>query len=279
MTGTPPESRAPAEPTPAQVVPGSPEELVRVDAVDLGPEVGAWFTGRPAPGGLPEPAVGVAGNLSHRRPHQPARLAADRAAAAAQMDLAVGDLHLMQQVHGADVGIVDEGTPRGAEIRGVDALVTSLRGRALVVLVADCVPVLVASDRGPVAAVHAGRRGVELGVVPAALDTLAELGAPPESLSVAIGPAIGGCCYEVPAEMREAVAADHPAAATETSWGTPALDLPAAVASLFEAAGVARVTRVEGCTRCDPGGRWFSHRADAGTGRQAGVVVRRASAG
>lgn len=253
----------------------APADRVRVDAVELGPGIGAWFTGRPDPGTVPAPAIGVAGSLSHRRPHRPGRLAADRAAAAAQMELDVEDLHLMQQVHGADVGIVGAGTTRGSEIRQVDALVTREPGRALAVLVADCVPVLLASADGPVAAVHAGRRGVELGVVQAALAALEDLDAGVTSLTVAIGPAIGGCCYEVPERMRDEIGQAHPVAVGETTWGTPSLDLPAAVAELLRRAGVVRVLRAGGCTRCDGAGRWFSHRADPGTGRQAGVVVRR----
>lgn len=254
----------------------APADRVRVDAVALGAGVGAWFTGRPGPGTTaPAPTVGVAGSLSHRRPHQPARLAADRAAAAAQMDLDAEDLHLMQQVHGAAVGIVESGTSRGSEIREVDALVTREQGRALTVLVADCVPLLLASVHGPVAAVHAGRRGVELGIVQAALDVLQELGAAASSVSAAIGPAIGGCCYEVPEEMRDELGQAHPEAVGETAWGTPSLDLPAAVAALLRKAGVPQVLRAGGCTRCDGSDRWFSHRRDPSTGRQAGVVVRR----
>lgn len=250
---------------------------VRVDPVELADGVGAWFTGRPAAPAA-QPPVGVAGNLSHRRPHQPSWLAADRAAAAAQMGLDPEDLHLMQQVHGREVAVVDAGTVPGAELRGVDALVTREPGRALVVQVADCVPVLLASSTGAVAAVHAGRRGVELGILPATLAALEALDAPPTTLAAAIGPAIGGCCYEVPADLQDAVAQEHPAARSRTTWDTPSLDLPAAVADLLRGAGVTDVLGAGGCTRCDPAGRWFSHRADPGTGRQAGVIVRRAAA-
>jgi YfiH family protein len=244
---------------------------VPVHAVDLLDGVGAWFTGR-GPG---EDPVGAPGNLAHRRPHLPALLAADRAAACDAMGLDVGDLHTMHQVHGAAVGVVDGTTPRGAELRGVDALVTAQPGRALAVQVADCVPVLLASDRGPVGVAHAGRRGVEEDVVVAALAALEGLGAPAGSVHAVVGPAIGGCCYEVPVEMRDAVAASHPVAAGTTTWGTPSLDLPAAVQTRLRDLGVATVRRLAACTRCDDEHRWFSHRADPTTGRQVGVVVRR----
>lgn len=97
----------------------------------------------------------------------------------------------------------------------------------------------------------------------------------PGEVEARIGPAIGGCCYEVPAELADEVAAAHPAARATTTWGTPALDLPAAVAAQLHEAGVERVERAGVCTRCGGEG-WFSHRRDPGAGRQAGVVVRAA---
>ncbi|HEX2026375.1 MAG TPA: polyphenol oxidase family protein [Nitriliruptorales bacterium] len=234
-----------------------------VAPVRLAQGVGAWFTGR------------AADNLAHRRPHQPRHLARARRAVAAAAGLRSHDLHFMQQVHGAEVGVVTDDTAVGAELRGVDVLVTATPGRALVVQVADCVPVLLAASDGPVAVVHAGRRGLRAGVVQAALDGVAALGAPPSSVRAAIGPSIGGCCYEVPPQLRDTFAAEHPAAAATTTWGTPSLDLPAAVSSILESAGARVVSGPPGCTRCDPDLRWFSHRADPSAGRQAGIVVRR----
>lgn len=248
-----------------------------VAEVSLLPGTGAWFTGRGATNGSP-PAVGEPGNLAHTRPHVPVELARARRAACAAMGLRADELHLMRQVHGARVGIVGPEMPPGTEIRGVDVLATAEPGRALAVQVADCVPVLLASDAGPVGAVHAGRRGVVAGVLEAALQALRRLGAPPSSLHAAVGPAIGGCCYEVPAGVRDRVLAVHPAAAATTTWGAPALDLPAGVAARLRAAGVARILPPAGCTACDPAGRWFSHRRDRHAGRQLGVVVRHGKA-
>lgn len=180
----------------------------------------------------------------------------------------------MRQVHGARVGVVSAALPPGTELRSVDALVTREPDRSLVVQVADCVPVLVASDHA-VGAIHAGRRGVASGIVAAALAALEQLGADVAGLQAAIGPAIGGCCYEVDDDVRESVSTAAPDAAAMTTWGTPSLDLPKAVATQLAAAGVTDVRRVGGCTRCDARGRWFSHRADPAAGRQVGLVVRR----
>ncbi len=250
---------------------------VPVHPVALANGVGAWFSGRPTPAA--PLAVGQPGNLSHRRPHQPSQLAADRREACTRMGLAVTDLHWMRQVHGNAVGVVTDETPAGAELRGVDVLVTDRPGRALVVQVADCVPLLLGTADGVVAAAHAGRRGVAAGVVDTALDAMAGLGADPQDVHAVIGPAIGGCCYEVPADLRDDVGQAHPAAVATTTWGTPSLDLPAAVAATLRAAGVAGVERAGGCTRCDTEHDWFSHRADPDAGRQLGVVVSRPGGG
>lgn len=244
--------------------------LVEEVALDHG-AVG-WFTGRDAAGRV---AVGRGGNLAHGRPHQPGVLASDRAAACARMDLDPDGLHLMVQVHGAAVGEVTAATSPGAELEGVDVLVTPEPDRPLAVQVADCVPVLLAAP-GAVAAAHAGRRGLRAGVVPAAVAALRRLTGEGAPLVAVLGPAIGGCCYEVPEALRAEVSAEHPATAATTTWGTAALDLPAGVAAELRSCGVTDVRRHGGCTHCDPARRWFSHRRDRDAGRQLGVVVRRA---
>lgn len=238
--------------------------------VDLGPGVRAVFTGRAtAADDRDLPAVGAAGNLSHRRPHRPGRLAADRARAAAAIGLVDDQVVRMRQVHGSEVAIVDDATPVGAEVGPADAVVTTESGRGLTVLTADCVPVVLAG-REVVAVAHAGRAGVLAGVVEATSAAVRERTSGP--VRAVIGPAIRGCCYEVEEELRAAVASDHPDAFATTTWGTPSLDLPAAVRAQLDAHDI-EVDDVGACTHCDP--RWFSHRRDGDiAGRQAGMVVR-----
>jgi hypothetical protein len=204
--------------------------------------------------------------------------AADVAAHRADLAAWVGaPVVFVRQVHGRGVHVHDGPAPPVGETDpappvAADAVVTC-GGAAAAVLVADCVPVLLADPgAGVVAAVHAGRRGVAAGVVPAAVEAMAGLGA--RELRAVVGPAICGACYEVPQALRDEVAAVLPAAASTTSWGTPALDLPGAVRAQLLAAGVSGVAVVGGCTLEDP--RWFSHRGTA-AGRPAGrfaAVVR-----
>ena len=155
---------------------------------------------------------------------------------------------------------------------GTDALVTSTPGLALGVLVADCVPVLLAdAAAGVVAAAHAGRRGVAASIVAAVTAHMRARGADPGRTTAWVGPAICGGCYEVPEAMQADVARVVPAAAAVTRAGRPALDLPAAVVDQLNAAGVLDVRRDGRCTAEDPD--LFSYRRDGRTGRTAGVVL------
>lgn len=242
--------------------------MPRTVDVDLGPRVAGWFTGR---GDQPDPRVGRAGNLSARRPHQPARLAADRGVAFGRRGVDPSRVHTLRQVHGTGVAVVTSRTPVGAVLRDVDAAVTTEVDRPLAVLTADCLPVLLA---GPavVAVAHAGREGLFGGVLEATVESCEQAGDRAPDLRAVIGPAIHGCCYEVPEVMQAELTRSRPEAAARTRWGTPALDLPAAATRTLEDLGVA-VDVVDVCTHCEAE-RWFSHRADPDAGRQAGVVVR-----
>ncbi|ARP69786.1 laccase domain-containing protein [Streptomyces pluripotens] len=176
----------------------------------------------------------------------------------------------MNQVHGADVAVVEEpwGEPSVPE---VDAIVTARRGLALAVLTADCVPVLLADPvAGVVAAAHAGRPGMVKGIVPAAVRAMVGLGAEPDRIVARTGPAVCGRCYEVPEAMRAEVAAVEPAAHAETSWGTPAVDVSAGVRAQLNRLGVCDRAQSPVCTL--ESADHFSYRRDRTTGRLAGYV-------
>jgi YfiH family protein len=163
-----------------------------------------------------------------------------------------------RQVHGADVQVRDE-VVAGAGLAEVDAQLTRSSGLTPAVLVADCVP-LVLAGRGGVAAVHCGWRGVAAGIVERAVAELQE------KVSAVIGPAIGPCCYEVGDEVRDRFAArGH-------EQSGPTLDLPGIVAEELRRAGVMDVAVARICVSCNAE-LFFSHRRDSGvTGRQAGLA-------
>lgn len=235
---------------------------------------GSWFTGAEL--------VGVEdANLAHHRPHVPERLVAARDLVGRETRTDPATWHLMRQVHGAAVAFVTSDIMPGAELRDVDILATDLIDRPLVVLAADCLPIL-ASGRRAIAAAHAGWRGLATDVPGALVAALAALGETPADLSVVIGPAIGPCCYEVGPEVRQVIGDISSSALTRTRAATPSVDLRLAARTRFAALGVTAVVdfgtagrSTPVCTGCDPG--WFSHRREPASGRQAGIIVRRST--
>jgi polyphenol oxidase len=210
-------------------------------------------------------------NLGGHVGDHPEAVIENRRRVAAAVGLPPERVLYMNQVHGNDVAVVD-GPWRGA-IPDVDALVTAERDLALAVLVADCVPVLLAdAAAGVIAAAHAGRPGLVAGVVPQTLAAMRKLGA--RSIEAAIGPSVCGRCYEVPAAMQADVVAEVPAAVATTRLGTPAVDVAAGVAAQLADAGVAVRTRSD-CTLEDDG--LFSYRGDRTTGRFAGLTWMRSA--
>lgn len=208
-------------------------------------------------------------NLSLATGDQPGAVEGNRARLAASMGLGAGRLVWMRQVHGATVHVVD--SPDSPQLLAGDALVTTQLGLALLALVADCVPVLLAEPvAGVVAVAHAGRRGAAAGIATATVAAMAAQGADPARIDVLLGPAVCGACYEVPAQMRDEVDAALPGSASSTSDGRPSLDLRAGLAGQLQAAGVGTVIVDPACTLEDD--RFYSYRRDGVTGRFVGAV-------
>ena len=173
-----------------------------------------------------------------------------------------GSLAMGQQVHGATVQVQDRPRSRG-QLERADAQVTTATAVTPLVLVADCVPVVLAA-RGAVAAVHCGWRGVAAGIVPRAVEQVAALGDGP--VAAVIGPGIGPCCYEVGPEVLEQLAARGHEAEGRM------LDLAACVADELRRAGVEDSAACGICVSCNEE-LFFSHRRDGGvTGRQGALA-------
>jgi YfiH family protein len=209
-------------------------------------------------------------NLGGAVGDDPGAVRTNRGLAAKSLGFDPGRVVWMNQVHGAGVAVVD--APWGENpVPEVDAIVTARRGLTLAVLTADCTPVLLADPvAGIAAAAHAGRPGMVAGVVPAAVRAMMELGAEPARIVARTGPTVCGRCYEVPEMMRAEVSAVEPAAHSETSWGTPAVDVAAGVNAQLERLGVCDRAQSPVCTL--ESGDHFSYRRDRTTGRLAGYV-------
>jgi polyphenol oxidase len=188
---------------------------------------------------------------------------------ATRLDLDPAAIAMGRQVHG--VAIERWGAPPdpvrygftdpAAERPEVDGHTTARHGLGLLVQVADCLPVALASPRR-IAMLHCGWRGLAAGIVEHAL-TLFE-----DAATAVVGPGIGRCCFEVGPEVL-AEFSDVEGAADGRM-----LDLRRVAEARLRAAGVEDVQHVDLCTSCRAD-LFFSHRRDGGdTGRQCGIVWR-----
>ena len=199
-------------------------------------------------------------------------VAANRRLVAEACGLGADRLTWMHQVHGPAVVYVPASRPGApGPLPQVDAQFTDVPGLAMVVLVADCGPVLLADPQARVVgAAHAGREGMAAGVVTELVAAMAGAGADPARMTAAIGPHICGQCYEVPAGLRDRVAAREPDAACVTRAGTPGIDIRAGIRAQLARAGVRQVSADPRCTAEAP--ELYSYRRDGTTGRFAGLV-------
>lgn len=171
------------------------------------------------------------------------------------------------QVHGTVIGRVyadDARAWRDSEAQPsfqADGHATAATGAGVMVLAADCIPVVLGAQ-GAVAAVHAGWRGLATGALEQGAQALRDVGGAGEIVAV-VGPCAGGCCYEVGEEVHASFGGAH--------RNGRLIDLRAIARDRLFAAGVAEVRDVDGCTICDE--RYFSYRREGSrAGRQAGVA-------
>jgi YfiH family protein len=180
----------------------------------------------------------------------------------------------LTQVHGTNVVDLDAAAELGASgpVGPADAAFTRRRGRVCAILTADCLPIVLAADSGDlVAAAHAGWRGLAGGVIET---TVQALPVAPERLMAWLGPSIGPKHFEVGAEVREALVKGDlgaEAAFVPNARGRFMADLNALARRRLAALGVSRIYGGGQCTYAD-GERYFSHRRDGVTGRQATLI-------
>jgi len=194
--------------------------------------------------------------------------AAGRAGRARLARLLPAEPRWLRQVHGCAVAAADTG-PAAPE---ADAAVARRPGHVCAVLVADCLPVLLADrDARAVAAVHAGWRGLAAGVIEAAV---AATGVAPARLLAWLGPAIGPQAYEVGEEVRTAFLARDRALAAAFAPTRPRhwrLDLYRAARMRLAACGVARVWGEGRCTATERA-HFYSWRGERARARMAALV-------
>ncbi|MEX0374849.1 peptidoglycan editing factor PgeF [Spiribacter pallidus] len=175
----------------------------------------------------------------------------------------------LSQVHGTRVIHTDAVDP---DITPADGVWSDRPGQPCAVLVADCLPVLLAERDGAcVAAVHAGWRGLAAGVIDQVIQALP---VPSTRLAACIGPCIGVGAFGVGREVIDAFHAAGRPAVYEQRGQDRRVDLRATARKLLRDRGIGEVADIGSCTHSDHAG-CFSYRRDGVTGRLAGFIARR----
>ena len=195
----------------------------------------------------------------------------------------------VSQVHGNRVVTVTHGdSGRGLiatarEPEEADALITSETDLALMVVAADCVPILFVDPRRHViGAAHAGWRGTVAGIAQQTVHKMAaDLGSRPEDVYVCIGPAIGACCYEVDTPVFDAMSGAFPHHAAQVTQparpGHWMLDLRRANFLQLREIGILpdHIDTLDLCTSCCTDMLYSERREGRPSGRFAGVIALR----
>lgn len=177
-------------------------------------------------------------------------------------------MRYMEQTHGNNVQIITKDSP--LLIHDCDALITNVPNIALMVMVADCIPILLCdSKKGVIAAIHAGRNSTFLKIVhKTALMMIEEFGCNPQDIKATLGPSIQACCYEVSVELAHIV---------RESFGEEFvyernIDLQGINCKLLKELNITDINVVTVCTKCS-NGNFFSYRLDKACGRFAGIIT------
>ena len=246
-----------------------PVEVIRANALDGIPH---GFLGRR--GGMSRGIVSGL-NVGFGAGDEPGAVAENRqrAARAILPDALLVSVH---QVHSPDCVTVEE--PWAETARPVaDALVTGRRGVLLGIVTADCAPVLLADrEAGVIGAAHAGWRGAHGGVIEATVAAMEALGARPQRIAAAVGPAIAQASYEVGEDFRANFGAADARFFVPGTPGHYQFDLEAYVVSRLAAAGVGKIEGLGLDTYVDED-RFYSfrrstHRREPNYGRQFSLI-------
>lgn len=178
------------------------------------------------------------------------------------------DLVYMNQVHGNNVVIVDEDSPK--LIENTDGIITASKNLPLMVMVADCIPILIFDDKkGVIAAVHAGRNSTFLKISQVTVNKMiVNFDCKAKDIKVIMGPSIQKCCYEVNEELENIV---------KTTFGEEFvsnryIDLQGINKMLLEELGIKNIEISDICTKCSKK-PYFSYRENKDCGRFAGIIT------
>ncbi|MDP3466427.1 MAG: peptidoglycan editing factor PgeF [Sulfuricurvum sp.] len=182
----------------------------------------------------------------------------------------------MRQIHSDQIVIIND-THHFDTPPECDALITNRPNIPLMVMSADCTPILLYDPTTQtIGAVHAGRAGALNEILPKTLHAMGkEYGTTADDVIVLLGPSIHGCCYEINENIAHEVFVKGYANSLHKEDKRIFLDVNTILLRQLETVGVKKenIEVSEACTSCN-NETYFSYRADAQqTGRIAGVIM------
>jgi len=207
------------------------------------------------------------GNLAYHVGDEKTNVDKNRKALALKYNYDYKKLVSMNQTHGNNVQIVDLNSEK--IIDDCDGLITNIKDLPLMVMVADCIPILLHDEKkGVIAALHAGRNSTFLKIVEVAINKMKEnFGTNPIDIKAILGPSIQKCCYEVSVELANIVKISFGSQFVEGRY----IDLQAINKSILKDNGVEKIADFTICTKCTSKVH-YSYRKNSKTGRFAGII-------
>jgi len=226
-------------------------------------------------------------NLAHRAGDDPEKVRENYTIICRALGISIDDIVCSNQVHETYIRVVtdnDRGglcSPRHQAQKNpyhADGLITNNPGLALMIFIADCVPVLLYDPiKTAIGAVHAGWRGTVSDIACTAVRKMeSEFGCVPADIKAAIGPCISKCCYETNADVADAIRLALPEAADDcfTQHGDKYMvDLKKANYLLLRNAGLSDIVVSDECTSCNSDKYWSHRKTNGQRGSQAAVIM------
>lgn len=192
------------------------------------------------------------------------------------MGYSSGRLVHMNQIHGNSIVIIDKGYDL-LQIPQCDAIITDLKNTPLMVMVADCIPILIYDPiKEVIAAVHAGRAGAFGKILPKTIQKIKEhYQSELKDLIIVLGPSIHQCCYEVGAEIKHEATEKGVDFAIQTKNSKYYLGLQDILSNQLQDMGIKKdqIEYSPYCTSCN-NDLFYSYRAEKNVcGRFCGLIM------
>ena len=217
----------------------------------------------------------ASGNLAFHVGDKPSNVHTNHENLAKNLAFKKNALVHMKQIHSADVKIVND-DENFSNPQNCDALVTNKKNIPLMVMVADCSPILLYDDIKKVIAVaHAGRQGAFKNIIQNTINAMSKhFSSSSENIQVSIGASIGVCCYEVGEEIYQEAKHLNLEYSIQIREGSYYLNIANILKKQLLQAGLKEknIEISKECTCCLKD-KYYSYRAEANTGRFAGVIM------